>query len=46
MMHARWGQRAPDFTLPSTEGRDISLGEFHGKSDVVVVFYCYDFGGI
>jgi peroxiredoxin len=45
-MQLLWGQPAPGFTLPSTEGRDISLSEFHGKSDVVLVFYCYDFGGI
>ena len=42
----RWGQAAPEFSLPSTEGRDISLAEFRGRSDVVLVFYCYDFGGI
>ena len=42
----RWGQAAPDFSLPSTEDRDISLAEFRGRSDVVLVFYCYDFGGI
>jgi peroxiredoxin len=41
-----WGQPAPEFSLPSTEGRDIALAEFRGRSDVVLVFYCYDFGGI
>jgi peroxiredoxin len=45
-MSLRWGQPAPDFTLPSTDGRDISLAEFRGRSDVVLLFYCYDFGGI
>jgi peroxiredoxin len=42
----RWGQAAPEFSLPSTEGRDISLAEHRGKSDVVLAFYCFDFGSI
>jgi len=42
----RYGAAAPDFSLPSTEGREISLGEFRGKADVVLAFYCYDFGSI
>ena len=41
----RYGQPAPDFTLPSTEGRPMSLAEFKGK-DVVLVFYCYAWGSI
>lgn len=45
-MQLRWGQRAPEFTLPSTEGRDVALADYRGASDVVLVFYCYDFGGI
>ena len=45
MIPLRWGQAAPDFELPSTEGRAISLREFRGR-DVVLGFYCYDFGGI
>ena len=39
------GQPAPDFSLPSTEGRPLTLSEFRGK-DVVLVFYCYDWGSI
>jgi peroxiredoxin len=42
----RWGQPAPEFSLPSTLGRALSLGEFRGKSDVVLAFYCYDWGNI
>jgi peroxiredoxin len=42
----RFGQPAPDFTLPSTGGAAVSLTEFRGRSDVVLVFYCYDFGRI
>jgi thioredoxin-dependent peroxiredoxin len=41
----RYGKPAPEFTLPSTEGRPLSLGEFRGQ-DVVLVFYCYDWGSI
>ncbi len=41
----KWGQPAPDFELPSTEGRAISLRELRGR-DVVLGFYCYDWGGI
>jgi peroxiredoxin len=44
MLH--YGQDAPAFSLPSTSGRDISLGEFKGVADVVLLFYCYDWGGI
>lgn len=42
----RFGQPAPDFTLPSTGGVAVSLGDFRGRADVVLVFYCYDFGHI
>jgi len=38
----RWGQAAPEFELPSTEGRPISLREFRGHDG----FCCYDWGGI
>ena len=34
----RYGQDAPAFSLPSTSGRDISLAEFKGVSDVVLLF--------
>jgi peroxiredoxin len=42
---AAWGRPAPEFALPSTLGRDVALAEFRGR-DVVLVFYCYDWGGI
>jgi peroxiredoxin len=45
-MTPRWGQSAPGFSLPSTSGGPISLDEFKGQADVVVAFYCYDWGGI
>jgi hypothetical protein len=37
------GQRAPDFTLASTSGVDISLSDFRGKRFVLLEFYGTDF---
>ncbi len=45
MTGLKFGQAAPDFSLPATGGKDVSLSSLKGK-DVVLVFYCYDFGGI
>jgi len=36
------GQLAPDFTLPSTEGNDVTLSGFKGKQAVVLYFYPKD----
>lgn len=36
------GQPAPDFTLPSTDDKDISLADFKGKQAVVLYFYPRD----
>ena len=44
-MNLRYGKAAPDFSLPSTLGRDVTLGEFKGR-DVVLAFYCFDWGSI
>jgi peroxiredoxin Q/BCP len=38
----RIGERAPDFTLPAADGRDVSLSEFRGKKVVVLFFYPKD----
>jgi peroxiredoxin len=46
MTTLRYGAPAPDFTLPSTQGGDVSLSSFKGQADVVLAFYCYDFGRI
>jgi mycoredoxin-dependent peroxiredoxin len=45
MTGLRFGQPAPDFTLPSTSGADITLSALRGQ-DVVLVFYCFDWGSI
>ena len=37
------GEPAPDFTLPSTTGADISLSDFKGKKFVFLEFYSSDF---
>lgn len=36
------GEPAPDFSLPSSEGRKISLKDFKGKKSVVLYFYPKD----
>ena len=36
------GQKAPDFSLPSTGGKTVSLGDFIGKKAVVLYFYPKD----
>jgi len=35
----RVGERPPDFTLPDTAGRPVSLADYRGKKPVVLVFY-------
>ena len=36
------GQPAPDFTLPSTDDKDVSLKDFKGQQAVVLYFYPKD----
>lgn len=36
------GQKAPDFTLPATGGRTISLADYLGKNTVVLYWYPKD----
>ena len=36
------GEQAPDFTLPSTMGEQISLSQFRGKQHVLLEFYVRD----
>jgi AhpC/TSA family len=38
------GERAPDFTLPSTTGETISLSQFRNQKLVLLEFYVSDFG--
>ncbi len=38
------GDKAPDFTLPSTTGEKISLSQFRGKKLVLLEFFISVFG--
>ena len=40
------GEKAPDFTLPSTIGETISLSQFQGKQLVLIEFYGQDFSPV
>ncbi|HEU4565669.1 MAG TPA: redoxin domain-containing protein [Gemmatimonadaceae bacterium] len=35
----RAGERAPDFTLPSTSGESVSLDSFRGRAPVLIAFF-------
>ena len=39
------GDEAPDFTLPSTSGKDVKLSDFRGKKTVVLAFFPAAFTG-
>jgi hypothetical protein len=38
------GEKAPDFTLPSTMGGQMSLSQFRGKQLVLLEFHVNDYG--
>ncbi len=33
------GMAAPDFTLPSKDGTPVTLSQFRGKKNIILVFY-------
>ena len=39
------GDKAPDFTLPSTTGQPVKLSDFRGKKNVVLAFFPAAFTG-
>lgn len=41
-MSVRVGDKAPDFTLPSQLGDNVTLSEFFGKKNIVLYFYPKD----
>ena len=40
------GDSTPDFSLPNQFGETVSLSQFKGKKNVVIVFYPLSFSGI
>ena len=44
-MSVQVGQEAPDFTLISNLGEEITLSGFRGRKNVVLVFYPFAFSG-
>ncbi len=43
--HLKVGDMAPDFTLPSTTGKPVTLSAFRGQKNVVLAFYPAAFTG-
>jgi peroxiredoxin len=43
--HLKVGDTAPDFTLPATTGKPVTLSELRGKKNVVLAFYPAAFTG-
>ena len=43
--NAKIGEMAPDFTLQSTTGKDITLSGYRGKKNVVLAFIVKAFTG-
>ena len=39
------GQEAPDFTLPSGSGEKVTLSDYRGSKNVVLMFYPFAFTG-
>ncbi len=44
-MTLKVGDMAPDFTLPDTAGKKVTLSEFRGKNNVVLAFFVLAFTG-
>ena len=40
------GQQAPEFTLPDQYGQQVSLADYRGAKNVVLMFYPFAFTGI
>ncbi len=40
------GQKAPDFTLPAPDGKQVKLDDLLGKGPVVIFTFIQAFGGV
>jgi thioredoxin-dependent peroxiredoxin len=40
------GQKAPDFTLPDPDGKQVKLDDLLGKGPVVIFTFIQAFGGV
>lgn len=45
-MAIKVGDKAPDFTLKNTNGEDVTLSSYQGKSQVIVLFFPLAFTGV
>lgn len=43
--HLKVGDKAPDFSLPATDGKMYKLSDFNGKKNVVLAVYVLAFTG-
>jgi peroxiredoxin len=43
--HLKVGDTAPNFELPSTQGKTVKLSDFRGKQNVVLAFFPAAFTG-
>src|SRR6202162_5356843 len=46
MTQLKPGDMAPDFTLPSTIGDKVTLSDYRGKKNVLLMFYPLDFSPV
>ncbi len=45
-MPLKVGDTAPDFTLPATVGEKVTLSDYRGKKNVLLMFYPLDFSPV
>lgn len=43
--HLKVGDKAPDFTLPATDGKTYKLSDFKGQKNVVLAIFVLAFTG-
>jgi peroxiredoxin len=46
MTQLKVGDTAPEFTLPATVGEKVSLSDYRGKKNVLLMFYPLDFSPV